>query len=626
MNSMLSRQSAYNVAAHSVAMIVALHLVSSCPMAMADGPVRVACLGDGITAGVRVAAATQSYPARLQQFLGAGFRVKNFGRDDATMWRGGKPNAFQQLPNAADFGARIVIVMFGTDDTLDEGKHRAHVDAFEADAAALVDGLLGLPSRPQVILCTPPAYAVDAQGITAESKAIVEPRLSRLDEVCAAVRAVGARLDPSRTALVDLHAVTAGKPELSSPDGVHLTARGHELIAKALLPAVQAATERAAATPPLSDGSPLAPMLDLPGTGGDPSEIDFEKLPVLAGRHAVVSQGRPPWVFRLHSYLAFHHGKYWCMWSHGPVIEDKATQHVRYATSGDGLEWSEERVIVGPPAGKGERYIARGYWLRDGELIALASLDDTIKRHAAKTPWGPDLRLMGCTWDSVRQAWQEPTVIFADTLSNFPPAKLPGGEWAMTRRDHANNVTLLRGGVTSPSDWTVQPIVTARDPNRLFRPEEPEWWPLPDGRVLAAFRDNAGSKRLFRALSTDDGRTWTEPERTNFPDATSKFFGLRTSRGYYVLVSNASPRWRNPLCLSTSDDGITFTRISALAIPSQSPASGDREAKEGKVSGLQYPHVIEHDGNLLIAFSRDKMAIEVIQVSLDDVDILRSSR
>jgi len=81
-------------------------------------------------------------------------------------------------------------------------------------------------------------------------------------------------------------------------------------------------------------------MLDLPGSGADPTKIDFATLPVLRGRHAVVSVGDCQWQFRLHNYLARYDGRFWCFWSHGPVIEDKATQHLRYATSSDGLEWS----------------------------------------------------------------------------------------------------------------------------------------------------------------------------------------------------------------------------------------------------------------------------------------------
>ena len=69
--------------------------------------------------------------------------------------------------------------------------------------------------------------------------------------------------------------------------------------------------------------APLPPMLDLPGSGGEVTKIDFARLPVLRGEHAVVSKADSPWGFRLHNYLAFHDGRFWCMWSHGTAREDE---------------------------------------------------------------------------------------------------------------------------------------------------------------------------------------------------------------------------------------------------------------------------------------------------------------
>jgi len=73
-----------------------------------------------------------------------------------------------------------------------------------------------------------------------------------------------------------------------------------------------------------------------------------------------------------------------------------------------------------------------------------------------------------------------------------------------------------------------------------------------------------------------------------------------------VLVSNANPKKRDPLVLSISDDGILFDKMFYLV--------GGRH--------VDYPHVIEHDGHLLIAFAGGKQSVEVIKVRLSDLDSL----
>ena len=149
---------------------------------------------------------------------------------------------------------------------------------------------------------------------------------------------------------------------------------------------------------------------------------------------------------------------------------------------------------------------------------------------------------------------------------------------------------------------------------------------MPDNSMNALFRDNGGSRRLFHATSRDLGKTWTTPVLTNFPNSTSKIFSIATSRGYRVMVSNANPRWgRRQLHLSISLDGRTFTRMAQLDVPAP-PAPKGFESIWKKFSYgiaiLQYPHVIEHDGYLLIALSRCKLQIEIFRVSLDSVDAL----
>lgn len=348
-------------------------------------------------------------------------------------------------------------------------------------------------------------------------------------------------------------------------------------------------------------------MLDLP------AGTDIASLPRLSGEHAVVSAADDDWQFRLHNYLAWHDGQYWATWSHGPEVEDYPTQHLRYATSPDGLNWSQPKELVPPPTGE-SGYIARGLWQRDGELIALAS---RFRTHGFANP---GLQLEAFSWNAAGEAWQPQGVISDNTINNFAPKKLPDGQWMMSRRTWQRDVSMLVGGVEAIDQWAEYPL-TSYNTEGGFLPEEPYWYLLPDGEnIVGLFRNNNGG-HLLRSFSTDSGRTWSALTETNFPDATSKFFIHRTSRGYYVMVSNANPDGRYPLFLSVSSDGLVFTQMAVLEIallddPYQLPGHGAPPHNQT----LQYPHVVEHDGDLVIMFSRNKHAIETFKISLDQVE------
>lgn len=347
--------------------------------------------------------------------------------------------------------------------------------------------------------------------------------------------------------------------------------------------------------------APVA-LLRLNGEGTNAATIDYKNLPPVKGTHAVISATDEKLKFQLHNYLIHYADRFWCLWSQGPPVEDEPTQHIRFATSDDGLKWAESKVLVEPDDAE-HGCIARGLWVRDGELLAL------VAHFKGKGAFGvnKELELRAFVWDEAERSWRRKGKVFDNAINNFPPQKLPTGDWMMTRRDSRFNVSVLIGGVKSFDDWQSLPVVE-RMAVKGFSPDEPIWWAQPDGSLVALFRDNGGSNRLFHATSADNGRTWTRPALTNFPNATSKIFSLRTSNGVRLLISNANPNvGRRELHLSMSKDGATFTRMARLDIPSPKPGT------------LQYPHAIEHDGRLLIAFSRNKAQTELFQVALDDL-------
>ncbi len=381
--------------------------------------------------------------------------------------------------------------------------------------------------------------------------------------------------------------------------------------------------------------APVA-ILNLPGFGTDSQAISYAKLPTLSGKLAVINaaslgpHARTPdkvdmhdLRLNLHNYLAYFDGKFWCIWSDGPKVEDWPTQEIKYATSQDGLTWSPAKSVTGTPP-KPYAFIARGLWLRDGQLLALAA------HYREKGAFGAQetkqLELVAYRYEAESKSWKSEGRVYDNAINNFPPQKLPSGDWILTRRDSRFNVSVLIGGRKALDDWQVFPVVKIGEV-KGFRPDEPIFWPLPDNSLYALFRDNGGSQRLFHSVSRDQGHTWDTPAISNFPNSSSKLFSMQTSRGYRVLVLNANPAiGRRELHLAVSKDGKTFTRLARLEIPSPPaiPKDVSRITKKfsAGIASLQYPHVIEHNERLLIAFSRGKVQTEVFHVSLDDIDAL----
>lgn len=135
-------------------------------------PIKVACVGDSITAGAG-APKGESYPNQLQQVLGKGWKVVNFGRSGTTMLRNGnrpywKDKNFQK---AQDFKPNVVVIMLGTNDS--KPRNWVHESEFVSDYRDMVKIFQGLSSKPRIYLCRVPR--------------VVEPNKYKISETASAI-------------------------------------------------------------------------------------------------------------------------------------------------------------------------------------------------------------------------------------------------------------------------------------------------------------------------------------------------------------------------------------------------------------------------------------------------------
>jgi predicted neuraminidase len=329
-----------------------------------------------------------------------------------------------------------------------------------------------------------------------------------------------------------------------------------------------------------------------------------KELPVAQGRTTTVYRARQgEYQFNLHSYLTRYEDRFWAIWSSGLKDEDSNGQLIRYATSADGRQWSESQVLAPDPDGmEGPgRYIARGIFTLNGRLTALAAHVEGT-REAGGVPGWPKLRLMRFEWDGGR--WREAGIFLDNCMNNYPP-RLFGGQWFMTCRDNLRKMYFARSADMANGNWKVTPVPLEGSSDNLSEPSE---YVGPDGVAHLIFRDQGRSGFLRHSVSRDNGATWSPAVLTNYPDATSKNFSGRLSNGWYYLINNPDPKSRDPLAISFSRDGWTFSDPKILR--TKPPAQRYRGQSKGSAS-LQYPHAMEHAGSLWVIYSTNKEDIDI---------------
>ena len=182
--------------------------------------IRVACIGNSITYGSGIDKRDkQGYPAQLQNMLGSGYHVRNFGLGARTMLSTGDHPYMNEYmwKDCKDFNPNIAIIKLGTNDSKTANWNAAQ---YEKDMQQMIDELKALPSHPRILLGYP-AKAWKEQW-TIREEVITGEIIPIIDRVA----------KKNKLEVIDFHTPTSTSSDLFVSDMIHPNAKGAKVMAE----------------------------------------------------------------------------------------------------------------------------------------------------------------------------------------------------------------------------------------------------------------------------------------------------------------------------------------------------------------------------------------------------------
>ncbi|MBL8047277.1 MAG: exo-alpha-sialidase [Chthonomonas sp.] len=323
------------------------------------------------------------------------------------------------------------------------------------------------------------------------------------------------------------------------------------------------------------------------------------------------------WTYNNHPFITEWEGTFVAMWSNGQRDEDEVGQRVLVATSGNGTEWTEPRVLAEP---FGKRVLtAGGFFVSPHGLVALYS---DYNEDVADTKLYAKV-----TKDGLH--WSRPLPLGPKLCSNQNALRLASGRlilagnFAMPFTDDPTGLAGWRWSSIAPSfaeednPWTFWQV--RRQSQSAADLCEASVVELADGQLVSYFRATGQDYNgfLWQSVSTDRGTSWSRPHASDFTDNDAKFqFGrLDESRWFYCGCPDLNVGKRNPLVFSTSRDGFRFDRHWVV---SDEPHRINWPGKH-KSGDYSYPNVLIRDGRAYVIVARQKEDIEVLSFALSDL-------
>ena len=184
---------------------------------------KVACIGDSVTAGYLLSDATKdSYPSQLQILMGEKYAVRNFGNSGATLLKKGHKPYYKtkECADAIAFKPDIAIIHLGLNDT-DPRNWPNYNEEFDADYSWLIDTLKKQNPAVKIYICKLTPIFNEHPRFKSGTRDWFWQIQSHISHIAKS----------NQFGLIDLHEKLYHRPDLF-PDALHPTKEGAAILAQ----------------------------------------------------------------------------------------------------------------------------------------------------------------------------------------------------------------------------------------------------------------------------------------------------------------------------------------------------------------------------------------------------------
>jgi len=318
------------------------------------------------------------------------------------------------------------------------------------------------------------------------------------------------------------------------------------------------------------------------------------------------------WHYTHHPSVVFFKGKFYAVFSNGVKGEDDPGQRILISKSDNFKDWSLPQILKEPKIAENEipyTLTPGGIFVHNNQLMLLYTENNIGENHARL-----NVVLYAITSKN-GEHWSDPIDLKIKLFPSHRPFQLSSGRLLIT----GNDVVYYTDDKSGLTGWT-KAIYNGQRSEVKATLVEGTFLEHPNGKIYNLLRSTGKTYDgfLYQSSSTDQGKTWSLPVKTQFTDNNSKSYLGQLPDGRYFHIGTPDTLHRGkrtPLVLSVSTDGLNYNKT-FIVDDSNYQMKYKGKWKEGQFG---YPYAYIHENYLYIIYSREKEQLEIAKIAINQL-------